>query len=61
MLLPITFPKASSPDPRSEAATETANSGADVPKPITVAPIIKGLILKDWARCKHPLTRNSPP
>ena len=46
ILLPMTLPIASSEVPSRAARMATANSGAEVPNAITVAPTIKGLIFK---------------
>ena len=57
MLLPITFPIASSGFESRAAKIATASSGAEVPNAITVAPITKGLIFKERERRMLPFTK----
>ena len=57
ILLPITFPIASSGLPSKEARRATASSGVEVPNAMTVAPIAKGLIFRTRARRTLLVTR----
>ena len=61
MLLPTTLPMAKSGLPLRQASTETANSGALVPKATMVSPITSGEIRTAAASFEAPRTNNSPP
>ncbi len=61
MLLPTTLPTARSPLPASAASTETAISGALVPKATTVSPTTRGEMPRVSASREAPRTRNSAP
>jgi hypothetical protein len=61
ILLPIILARAKSPDPLRDAIIDTANSGAEVPKPIITAPIKNGLTLNLLDKFMLPVTRKSPP
>ncbi len=57
MLDPITLPSAISELPCMAALRLTINSGAEVPKAITVIPITKGDIFNRSARLTPPFTK----
>ena len=61
ILLPIIFPIAISLDSFIEAVKLTANSGLEVPKAITVNPIINGLMPSSRDKFDEPLTSHSAP
>ena len=61
MLLPTTFPTATSALPVSAACKLTPSSGALVPNATTVKPITSGVIRNDAASAAAPRTKNSPP
>jgi len=61
MFEPITLPKAISGLTLSADLILTINSGADVPKEITVIPITNEEMLNFLAIPIEPLTKNSPP
>ena len=61
MLLPITFPMARSGLPSSEAPSDTASSGALVPKATIVRPTTSGESPKESAIREAPRTSASAP
>ena len=61
MLLPMTFPNTISVDPLDSACSDTANSGALVPKATMVSPIKTLDTLKFWAVDEAPSTKISAP
>ena len=61
MLLPSTLPIARSGLPSSAAPTDTATSGALVPKATTVRPITSGEMPHDSAMREAPRTKASAP
>ena len=61
MLLPTTLPTAMSVVPVSAAPTDTASSGALVPKATIVSPTTSGEMPNEIARREAPRTRRSAP